>query len=47
MAQWLRIRLPVQETWIQSLVRRIPHAEGRQACVPQLLSLHSNAHALQ
>ena len=24
--QWLRIRLPMQGTWVRSLVREIPHA---------------------
>ena len=25
-AQWLRIRLPMQGTWVLALVREIPHA---------------------
>ena len=25
-AQWLKIRLPVQGTWVRALVRKIPHA---------------------
>ena len=29
MAQWLRIRWPVQETWVCALVRKIPHAAGQ------------------
>ena len=26
MAQWLRIRLPMQGTWVRALVREDPHA---------------------
>ena len=26
MAQWLRTHLPMQETWVQSLLWKIPHA---------------------
>ena len=40
-AQWLRICLPVQRTWVQSLVREDPTCHG--ATKPQLLSLHSRA----
>ena len=49
--QWLRICLPVQGTWVWSLVQgtKIPHASGhlspqastREASVLQLLILHS------
>ena len=28
MAQWLRIRLPMQGTWVQSLVREDPTCRG-------------------
>ena len=28
-AQWLRIRLPMQETWVRSLVWKIPHDAGQ------------------
>ena len=40
MVQWLRVRLPVQETLDQSLVEKIPHALVQ-------LSLHSRAGELQ
>ena len=32
MAQWLRIRLPMQGTWVQALVREDP--TGRRASKP-------------
>ena len=28
-AQWLRIRLPTQETWVQALVREDPTCRGQ------------------
>ena len=31
MAQWLRIRLPVQETWVQSLCPKDPLEDGMVA----------------
>ena len=31
MAQWLRIRLPVQETWVQSLCPKDPLEDGMAA----------------
>ena len=43
--QWLRIRLPVQETWLWALVREDPTCCG--APEPQLLSLCSRAHEPQ
>ena len=42
-AQWLRIRLPMQETWVRALVREEPTCHG----APQLLSLLSRARAPQ
>ena len=47
MAQWLRIRLPLQGTWVRALVREDPTCCGATkpvchnywACVPQLLKL--------
>ena len=44
---WLRIHLPMQRTWVRSLVQNTAHAQGNQAHEPQLLSLHSRAHSLQ
>ena len=41
MAQWLRIRLPVQGTRVQALVWEGPTCRG--ATKPQLLSLRSRA----
>ena len=49
--QWLRIRLPMQETWVRSLVWEDPACcratkpvhHNYWACVPQLLSLLSRA----
>ena len=39
--QWLRIHLPVQETWVRSLLGKIPH-------VVELLSpCATTTHALQ
>ena len=44
MVQWLRIRLPVQGTRVQALVREVPTCHGTmKARVPQLLSLRSRA----
>ena len=44
MAQWLRIRLPVQGTWVRALVREDPYMpRSNEARVPQLLSLRSRA----
>ena len=44
MPQWLRIRLPRQETQVQSLVQEDPTYRGAtKPCVPQLLSLCSRA----
>ena len=37
MAQWLRIHLPMQGTWVGSWSRKILHAVGSWTCVPQLL----------
>ena len=44
-AQWLGVRLPMQETQAQSLSQEDPTCH--RACAPQLLSLCSRAHALQ
>ena len=42
--QWLRIRLPMQGTWVQALVREDPTCRGAtKPCAPQLLSLCSRA----
>ena len=44
MAQWLRIRLPVQGTRVRSLVQEDPTCRGApKAHAPQLLSLRSRA----
>ena len=42
-AQWLRIRLPMQETRVSALVHKVPHAAEQLTHVPQLLSLRSRA----
>ena len=49
-AQWLRIRLPMQRTWVRALVREDPTARAPQllslcsgAREPQLLGLHATA----
>ena len=45
--QWLRIHLPMQTKWVQSLVCEDPTCWGNQAHKPQLLKpLHPRAHAL-
>ena len=45
--QWLRIHLPMQRTWVQSLVWEDPTCWGNQARTPQVLKpLHPRAHAL-
>ena len=49
MAQWLRIHLAVQGTWVQALVREDPTCHratkpvrlGSGACEPQLLNLRA------
>lgn len=42
MVQWLRIRLPMQETRVPSLVQKDPMSLGAAGtCVPQLLSLYA------
>ena len=41
--QWLRIPLPMQETWAQSLVQEDPTCPGQLSCEPWLLSPHSAA----
>ena len=44
MAQWLRIRLPMQGTRVRSLVREDPTCRGAtKSRAPQLLSLRSRA----
>ena len=43
MAQWLRIRLPMQGTQVQALVWEDPTCHGATKPVPQLLSLRSRA----
>ena len=48
MAQWLRIRLPMQQTRVQALVREDPTSHGAtKPRAPQLLSLCSRAHEPQ
>ena len=42
-AQWLRIRLPVQGTRVRALVREDPTCRGITAHAPQLLSPRSRA----
>ena len=42
-AQWLRICLPMQGTWVWSLVREDPTCWGATKHMPQLLSLRSRA----
>ena len=43
-AQWLRIHLPMQGTWVRALVREDPTCQGTtKPCAPQLLSLCSRA----
>ena len=42
-AQWLSIRLPVQGTWVRSLVWEDPTCGRATKPVPQLLSLRSRA----
>ena len=42
-AQWLRIRLPTQETQVQALVREDPTCRGATKPASQLLSLRSRA----
>ena len=44
-AQWLRICLPMQGTWVRALAREVPKCRG--ARVPQLLSLRSRARVPQ
>ena len=45
MVHWLRIRLPMQGTWVRALVQEDPtrHRATKPVCVPQLLSLRSRA----
>ena len=44
MGQWLRIRLPMQGTWVQALVQEDPACRGATKPVcRQLLSLRSRA----
>ena len=43
MAQWLRIRLPRQETRVRALVRENSTCHGATKRAPQLLSLRSRA----
>ena len=43
MAQWLRIRLPMQGTWVRALGWEDPTCHGAAKPVPQLLSLCSRA----
>ena len=45
--QWLRIQLPMQGTWVQSLVWEDPTCLRVTKRMPQLLSLCSRARALQ
>ena len=46
--QWLRICLPVQGTWVWSLVQEDSTYTGNSVHVPQLLKrLHPTAHTLQ
>ena len=46
--QWLRICLPMQGIWVQSLVQEDPTCHGATKPVgPQLLSPHSRAHEPQ
>ena len=46
--QWLRICLPMQGTWVCSLVQEDSTYMGNSAHVPQLLKpLHPTAHTLQ
>ncbi|KAI4545977.1 hypothetical protein MJG53_004030 [Ovis ammon polii x Ovis aries] len=40
-ARWKRIRLPLQETRVPSLIREEPTCCGATACEPRLLSLRS------
>ena len=42
-AQWLRIHLPIQGTWVRSLVQKIPHAAEQLSPCTKLLSLRSRA----
>ena len=43
-AQWLRIHLPMQGTWVQALVQEDPTCHrATKPCAPQLLSLRSRA----
>ena len=37
--QWLRIRLPMQEMWVQSLLKELRSTYSLRACELQLLSL--------
>ena len=41
--QWLRIHLPMQGTWVRSLVQEDSTCHGATKPVPQLLSLSSRA----
>ena len=47
MAQWLRIRLPMQETRVRALVREYPTYCGAAKPVRKLLRLRSRAHEPQ
>ena len=44
--QWIRNHLPMQRTWVQSLVREDSICRSK-ACVPQLLSHRPRAHEPQ
>ena len=48
MAQWLRIHLPMQGTWVRALVQEDPTCHGvTKPIAPQLLSLQSRARVPQ
>ena len=48
MVQWLRIRLPMQGTWVRALVQEDSHMpQSNWARAPQLLTLRSRALELQ
>ena len=36
MVQWLRLLLPMQGIWVQSLVRRLPERYRKQACLVRM-----------
>ena len=45
---WLRIHLPLEGTWVPSLVRKIPHAAGQlRPCATTTEVCVSRAHVLQ